>query len=82
MQFSSIWPTDRTLSGVITSGQSEPGSDCNERVLFIPQSTLRLFSVIYRTLIKGRVVYPSAEVQSMYSSVPANWTIGDLGSNP
>ena len=36
---SSIWPIDRALSGVVTQGQSGPGSDGNERVLHIPQSS-------------------------------------------
>ena len=35
-QFSSIWPIDRTLSGATTPGQSRPGSDGNEGVLYIP----------------------------------------------
>ena len=39
MQFSSIWPIDRTLSGATTPGQSEPGSECSEEVLHIPQSS-------------------------------------------
>ena len=37
--FSSIWPIDRILSGATTPGQSGPGSDCNEGVLHIPQSS-------------------------------------------
>ena len=37
--FSSIWPIDKTLSGATTPGQSEPGSDGNEWVLRIPQSS-------------------------------------------
>ena len=37
-QFSSIWPIDRTLSGVTTPGQSGLGSNGNEGVLRIPQS--------------------------------------------
>ena len=37
--FSYIWPIDRTLSGATTSGQSGPGSDGNEGVLCIPQSS-------------------------------------------
>ena len=37
--FSSIWPIDRTLSGVATPGQSGPGSNSNERVIHIPQSS-------------------------------------------
>ena len=36
---SSIWPIDRTLSGATTPGQSRPGSNSNERVLRIPQSS-------------------------------------------
>ena len=38
-QFSSIWPIDRTLSIATTLGQSELGSDGNEGVLRIPQSS-------------------------------------------
>ena len=38
-QFSSIWTIDRTLSGATTPGQSGPGSDGNEGVLHIPQSS-------------------------------------------
>ena len=39
MSNSSIWPTDRTLSGTITPGQSGPGSYGYEGVLCIPQSS-------------------------------------------
>ena len=39
MQFSSIWPIDRILSGVTTPGLNEPGSDGNKEVLCIPQSS-------------------------------------------
>ena len=39
MQFSSIWPIDRTLSGATTPGQSGPGSNGKEGVLCIPQSS-------------------------------------------
>ena len=39
MQFSSILPTDRTLSGAATLGQSGPGRDANDGVLHIPQSS-------------------------------------------
>ena len=39
MQFSSIWPLDRALSGAITPDQSGPGSDSNEGVLSIPQNS-------------------------------------------
>ena len=40
IQFTSIWPIDRTLSGATTLSQSEPGSDGNKGVLCIPQSTI------------------------------------------
>ena len=36
MQFSSIWPINRILSGAITSGQSGPGNDGIEEELHIP----------------------------------------------
>ena len=35
-QFSSIWPTNRTLPGAITPKESGPGSNDNEEVLCIP----------------------------------------------
>ena len=38
---SSIWPIDKTLSGITTPGLSGPGSDGNKGVLHIPQ-TLRI----------------------------------------
>ena len=37
--FSSIWPIDRSLSGVTFQGQSRPGSNGNEGVLRILQSS-------------------------------------------
>ena len=39
MQFSSILPVDRTLTGATTLGQSEPRSYDNEGVLCILQSS-------------------------------------------
>ena len=39
MQFSSIKPIDRALSGATILGQSEPGSNGNEGMLCISQST-------------------------------------------
>ena len=38
-QFSSIWPIERTLSGAITPGQRGPGSNGNDDILCIPQSS-------------------------------------------
>ena len=39
VQFSSIWPIDRTLSGATTLGPSGPGSDGDEGMLRIPQNS-------------------------------------------
>ena len=52
MQFSSIYPIDRALSGATISGQSRPGSVGNEEELCIPQN-FRSFSVISKTLVVG-----------------------------
>ena len=38
-QVSSIYPINRTLSGATTPSQSGPGSDGNEEVFRIPQSS-------------------------------------------
>ena len=64
-QLSSIWPIDRALLGVTTPGHSGPGSDGNEGILRIPPKlqhfwnlTIRLFSVISRTVIGGGEVLP------------------------
>ena len=64
------------LSGATTPGQSEPGSDSNERVLCItgtlPSDCLMLY--LGYTLGWGGS-YPSAEVQLVYSTAPADWAI-------
>ena len=39
MQFSSIWPTNVTLSGATMPGQSRNGSNSNEGVFYISQSS-------------------------------------------
>ena len=52
--FSSIWPIDRTLSGATTQGQSGPGSDGNEGMLCIPQSS----SIIGTSPSDCLVAYP------------------------
>ena len=39
MSNSSIWLTNRTISGATTQGQSGPGSNGSEGVLRIPQSS-------------------------------------------
>ena len=83
MQFTSIWPIDRTLSGAITPGQSGPGIDGNEGVLRIPQSTSITGASPSDCLVSylGHSlggVYPSTEKQSVYSTVPPNWATYQL----
>ena len=68
-----------------TPGQSGPGNDGNEGVLRIPQSSSIagtspsdcLVSYAGHSLVGGGS-YPSAEVQSVYSTAPADWA-KDLG---
>ena len=69
-QFNSIRPIDRTLSGATTPGQNGPWSDGNEGVLCIPQSssiTIKLFSIISRTLIREALLLCSEAVGVFYS---------------
>ena len=70
----SIWPTDRTLSGSSTPGQSTPRSGGNEGVLHIPQS----FSITGSSLSDCLVLYSghslAAEMQPVYSETLADWT--------
>ena len=61
-------------------GQSGPGINGNEGVLHIRQSpsisgasASDCLVSYYRTLIEGS--YPSAELQSVYSTAPADWAI-------
>ena len=69
MQFSSIYPIDRALSGATNPGQSGHGSDGNEEVLRIPQSSSNTGTspsdclVSYPGDLLGGGSYPSAEVQ-------------------
>ena len=75
----SIRPIDRALSGTTTPDQSGPGSNDNEGVLHIPQiskagvsQSACLVSYPGHSLVG---CYPSAEMQSVYSKVPANWAM-------
>ena len=89
MSNSSTWPIDRTLSGAITPGQSGPGSNANEGVFCIPQSSSTtgaspsdcLVSYLGHSLGKS---YLFAEMQLVYSTAPANWNggfyVGDGGT--
>ena len=73
-----IWPIDRALSGVTTPDLSEPGSDGKEELLHILQSSRIadasssdcLMSYPRQSLEES---YPSAEIQSMYTTAPADW---------
>ena len=82
--FSSIWPIDQTLSGATTLAQSGPGSDGNEEVLHIPQSSSITEASPSDCLVSysGHSLegesYPSPEMQSMYSTAPAAWVIKAL----
>ena len=80
MSHSSIWCIDKTLSGATTPSQSEAGSNGNEEVLHIPQSSRdeALLSdglIPYPGHLFGSGAYPFAEKQSMYSKFPADWAV-------
>ena len=80
---SSIQPMNRALLGATTPGQGGPGSDGNEGVLRIPQSSSTAGTspsdclVLYPGHSLGGGSYPSAEVQSVYSTAPADWAFLD-----
>ena len=76
-QFSSISPTDRTLSGAATLSQSGPVFDGNKEVLSIPQSSSITDASPSDCFVSypghsSVEFYPSAEMQSVYSGAPAN----------
>ena len=80
MQFSSIWLIERALSGTITSGKSEPGIDDSEVLLSlqsfsITETSPSDFLVPYPRHSVEWGVYPFAEMQSVYSTSPANWAM-------
>ena len=80
-QFSSIWPKVWTLPGAITPGLSEPGSDVNERIQRIPQSSNITGTSpsdcleSYTGHLPGGGSYLSAVVQSVYFTLSADWAI-------
>ena len=59
-----MWPMDRTLSDATTQSQSEPGSDGNDGILSIPQSSSihgassSDYLVSYQDSLCGRGVVP------------------------
>ena len=77
MSNSSIWP----ISGDTTMGQSGPGSDGNEEVLYIPQSSSITgaspsdFLVSYPRHSFGGGSNSSAEMQSVNLTAPVDWTV-------
>ena len=77
---SSIYPIHRALSGATIPSQSGPGSNDNEGVLCIPQSSSITGTSPSDCLVSysGHSLegsYTSAEVQSVYSTAPADWEI-------
>ena len=77
---SSIWPIGKTLSGATTPGQSEPGSNSNEGVLHITKGSKTGaspsdYQMSYQDTHWVGVSYHSAEVQSVYSTAPADWAV-------
>ena len=77
MSNSSIWPIDRTLSGATILGQSGPRINGNKGVLHISHSSSIIVVtpldclVSYPGHLLAKESYPSAEMQSVYSAVPA-----------
>ena len=79
MSNSSICPIDRTLLEATAPGQIGPGSDGNEGVHHIPQrfKTGALPSDGFLSnsgYSLGEGSYPSAEMSSVYSTAPVDWT--------
>ena len=73
----SIWSIDMTLSDTTNPDHSEPRSKGNEGVFYIPYSS-RIWASPSDGLMSypGHSLeesYPSAEMQSAYSTVLANW---------
>ena len=78
MQFSSIWPLDRTLSGATIPGQSGPESNGNEGVLRILQSSSITGTSPSDCLVSylGQLLvgyYLSVEKPLVYSTAPVDW---------
>ena len=83
MYFSSILPIDRSLSGATTPGQGGPGSNANKGVLRISQSSSITGALPSNCLVSylGHSLgesYSSVEMQSVYSSTPADYNKRDI----
>ena len=82
MSNSSICSIDRTLSIATTRGHSKSGSDGNEGVLYILQSSNITRALPSNCLISysghsfvGVGSYLSVEMQLVYSTAPSDWTV-------
>ena len=81
MSNSSIRPINRTLSGVTTPSQSGPGSNGNEGVLHIPQSSSIIGTLPSDCLVSypGHLLregsYPTAKMQLVCFTAPADWAV-------
>ena len=78
-----FYPYIGPLLGATTPGQSGPGINGNEGVFRIPQissiagtSPSDCLVSLSGYLLEGS--YPSAEKQSVYSTVPADWAIRNI----
>ena len=73
--YSFIWPINKTLWGATTSSQNGPGSNGIDEVLNTPQNSRVGASPSddFRTLVGRGGSYPSAMMQSVYFSTPADW---------
>ena len=75
-----MWPIEGSLTGTTTLCQSGTGSNGNDGVLYIPQSSRTgahiqmQFKIIFRTLV-ARKSYPSTEMESVYSKAPTDWSL-------
>ena len=85
MSNSSICLIDRTLLGATTPNQSWSGSNVNEGVFCIPQSfciTGASPSDCFMSYLRhsfGRESYPSAEMQSLYSTATLQTGLRGIG---
>ena len=78
MSNSSIWLMDQIeLSGATTTGKNGPGSNGNEEVLCFSQSP-SITGVSPSDCLVSYLGHSFAEMQSVYSTAPANWAIRDL----
>ena len=83
-QYNSIWPINRTLSGVTTLDQSGPGGDDNKAVLSISKSTknylnltIRLISIISKALDVGFLPLCQEALVVFYSPSRLNNSVVD-----